>query len=588
MKNFIFIGCILLSAVFTKAEKIFIRNSVEATIYIKNTIPALQHEDVTLAINYFTSSKAALHYTFSVFYKTIEVQSNIIKLHTNMDGSLLFVDAQLNNIASIQTPTFHQAIESINNNSLDNFTSTKIPYSINKNSYCIFFQENKPSICIKADCYSKSYHYVYFINAQQEIIKSYNYALNLKDTIIQGNVFKPDPLTSSNNIYGGTFVNNNDANATWLTNALVQEPIQASYDSTLQLFVLQNAFAKITDFEMPTFAPVTNTTANFLYNRSQSGFEDCNVLYHIGHLRKHLQTLGYATLFTTQLEIDAHGQFGSDNSVFNRTPGTPTLSLGTGGVNDAEDADVIIHEYAHGLSWAANNNTIFSNERSGLDEGIADYFCTSYSRQMNAFNWKNVFSWDGHNEFWIGRTAVLATDYSATFSGSFYTLGEMWNTAMSRLETSLGATKTNTLMLETLYLLNDNTTLPQAALLILKADSMLYGGIDSLAICTAFKSNKILTNECGAVATSFIQNNEKIELINSLGFAQGISDLVIKFDTPLNTKLTLIDIQGNIVFEKMYSLKNELRIPPLNAAKGIYFIKIMNEAMNTSFKVNKF
>ena len=72
-----------------------------------------------------------------------------------------------------------------------------------------------------------------------------------------------------------------------------------------------------------------------------------------------------------------------DQSVFIGNSGNSYLLFGEGGVDDAEDADVIIHEYAHAISYAASPETNSGTERRGLDEGLGDYFAAIYSYQYN-------------------------------------------------------------------------------------------------------------------------------------------------------------------------------------------------------------
>ena len=45
--------------------------------------------------------------------------------------------------------------------------------------------------------------------------------VNLKDTTISGTVFYPDPLSSSNEIYGGNFTDNNDETNNYLNLSLI-------------------------------------------------------------------------------------------------------------------------------------------------------------------------------------------------------------------------------------------------------------------------------------------------------------------------------------------------------------------------------
>ena len=43
------------------------------------------------------------------------------------------------------------------------------------------------------------------------------------------------------------------------------------------------------------------------------------------------------------IDVDCHGFNGGDNSAFNPGTNPPSIVFGQGGVDDAEDADVIIH-----------------------------------------------------------------------------------------------------------------------------------------------------------------------------------------------------------------------------------------------------
>ena len=97
-----------------------------------------------------------------------------------------------------------------------------------------------------------------------------------------------------------------------------------------------------------------------------------------------------------------HGFQGKDNSHY--SPTGNWISFGTGGVDDAEDPDVIWHEYGHAIqySFAAGWG---DGECAALGEGYADYWAASYSRWAGQwtkddapYSW--VYKWDGHNEFW--------------------------------------------------------------------------------------------------------------------------------------------------------------------------------------------
>ena len=76
-------------------------------------------------------------------------------------------------------------------------------------------------------------------------------------------------------------------------------------------------------------------------------------------------------MLDTLVVADSHGTM-ADNSYF---ANPSSLYLGTGGVDDAEDADVIVHEYTHFLSWNANqsNGSNATLERQAIDEGLCQF-----------------------------------------------------------------------------------------------------------------------------------------------------------------------------------------------------------------------
>jgi hypothetical protein len=405
------------------------------------------------------------------------------------------------------------------------------------------------------------------------------------DTTLHVKIFNPDPLTTLLKNYGGIYIDSNDVHQPWCDTAYMLKDVRATYSNGI--FYVENNLVTLDEFEDPVAVPVTGTNPDFFFQRNQSSFEDVNILYHITNFHDYIASLGYDSLMLGGVTVDAHAQFGADNSVFLRNGGNPTLRFGTGGVDDGEDADVIIHEYAHGLSWSANNNDNFSDERSGLDEGIADYWATSYSRNISNFHWDQVFTWDGWNEFWSGRTATTTNNYPQS-SGLIYKTGEVWNAAMSSIYGDLGGIITDKLMLEAMYFLTNTSTLPEAGWYILQADSLLFAGQHTTTICTRMQQKNIFDSNCKPTSVKTTGADIGYQVFNSLGFAEGTGPATIQFKKPFTGTYRLMNAAQQILWERKAKFVNEIQIDNSVLHSGMYYVQMMSEENNFHVVLNKF
>ena len=72
--------------------------------------------------------------------------------------------------------------------------------------------------------------------------------------------------------------------------------------------------------------------------------------YWITQAQRYIQSLGFGSALpaVNRRQIGVRiNQFGGDNSFFRDTK--TDITLGKGGVDDAEDAEVIVHEYGHSV-----------------------------------------------------------------------------------------------------------------------------------------------------------------------------------------------------------------------------------------------
>jgi hypothetical protein len=542
--------------------------------FLKENYKVLSHDEMRVHLTYYKKAVASAHYTFTVNYLNFPMLNSAVKVSTNGRGRVMVVSFESDALEHVNLAKANLASTEWNQLDLNEWIKQHIvlQHDMKHQQLTWDFQGGQSRMLLEVKTYDTDQDQSFYYTSQGELVYYYNYAryANKKDTLITARVFRPDPLTRLGLTYGGTIVDNGDAEQPWIAPAYDTVKILATWDSNAGKFLLENKWAVIDEFQSPIVNPVTSTDTNFFYNRSESGFEDCNALYHITNFQEYINSIGYDTLMDMQLQVETHGQFGADNSVFERNGGIPTIKFGTGGVDDAEDADVIIHEYSHGISWSANNNDNFTIERSGLDEGLADYFATSYSRVMNPFNWQNVFNWDG--PIWGGRIANTSTNYPTT--GNIYAVGEIWNSAMSNIWNDLGPIVTDKLMLESLHFFTNSTTLPEAAQYMLLADTLLFGGIHYYQLCANFSLKGILQGGCAPASVKNTNEVQSVLVHQSMEFARNEADLLLTFPISTSGSLELYGLDGKKVKQMTWSNSSRVVLSRFDIAAGTYLLKL--------------
>ena len=556
-------------------QMFFSRAEDSRVAWLRHQFPVWTSEDFQFEKISEKVTKHSRHIGYQIRYQQIPLRSFTLHIHLNANDSILSIKQEGEWPLQAVMPDKYEALRAMNAISWNERAARYWPadWCVQEVNLQWMSTENEWMPVVELRSWSKLHDRTLLFTVTGYWLQDIDQTLHASiDTIIHAKVFRPDPLTFLSQNYGGIYIDNNDANATWMNAAYVPVDIPATFDNLTQTFYPENQWVKIDEFESPVIAAATSANADFLFDRSQTGFEDVNALYHITTFHNYLSSLGYDTLMNFPLLVDTHGQFGADNSVFNRNAGTPTLALGTGGVDDAEDADVILHEYGHGISWSANANTNFSTERAALDEGIADYLATSYSRGINNFHWDSMFTWDGHNEFWAGRTATSTKNYPLS-SPDIYQTGEIWNSAMSAIWGDLGQVVSDKLMLETLHFLSDQTTLPEAALYVLQSDTLLFGGIHSATLCYRFQQRNLFGSDCKPVGLLAV-SKPMWQIKNTLGFANNESALQIEFPSSGDYSFRLVDRYGRTIIEDAGKNKTSMQLRGNDLVPGMYWLQV--------------
>ena len=330
-----------------------------------------------------------------------------------------------------------------------------------------------------------------FVNAETGAIE------HVKDMMMyhngKGLVWDPDPLTTAGVTYGGAYKDNNDADSNELNDERMEVVLKdITYDGSV--YKLEGPYAVLKDWESPSDNfPEPADSSQFRFTRNQQNFESVMAYYHVDKSTRHLiLDLGYDEPKQHNFEVDPHGLSGDDNSHY--VSSDNYLALGEGGVDDAEDADVIWHEHAHSFQTNLTGGMSYSGETMSLQEGSSDYWAASYSRITNDYNWGYVFSWDGHNEFWNGRRCdldwVYPDDYVSGHDG-----GQIWSSALMDIWPQVGREVTDTDFIESHYIWGYDPGLQDAAQAYIQADENVYGGAHKSIIIDAFDAHGLVNKE---------------------------------------------------------------------------------------------
>src|SRR4051812_24364666 len=120
--------------------------------------------------------------------------------------------------------------------------------------------------------------------------------------------------------------------------------------------------------------PAYSVSNEFRYRRDDDRFEQVMAYYWITEAQTYIQSLGFGTTRRPVNMRSQHvriNQWGVDNSF--ATTHKDELRFGKGGVDDAEDAEVILHEYGHAIHFS--QHFVFATEEAGaISEGFGDYW----------------------------------------------------------------------------------------------------------------------------------------------------------------------------------------------------------------------
>jgi len=242
--------------------------------------------------------------------------------------------------------------------------------------------------------------------------------------------------------------------------------------------------------------PAYSPTNSFLYNRSQDEFEQVMAYYWITEAQKYIQSLGFGTRYravNNEPQRVRINQWGADNSF--ATTHKDEIRLGKGGVDDAEDAEVILHEYGHAIHFS-QNFAFASVEAGAISEGFGDYWAVTVTQVISpTADPACVADWDAVSYTVRVPHCLRRTDsnlhYPENLVGQVHADGRIWSRALWDIRNSIGNVKADTVILEGQFDF-DGTTMTDLATRTVAAAQRIYGGQTAKKVRDAFEARGIL------------------------------------------------------------------------------------------------
>ena len=249
-----------------------------------------------------------------------------------------------------------------------------------------------------------------------------------------------------------------------------------------------------------TGTPAYEPDRTFDYGRHDDRFEQVMAYYWITVAQNYIQSLGFGSTYpgvNNRSQLVRLNQLGYDNSFATDHP-KYELRFGKGGVDDAEDAEVILHEYGHAIHFQSSPTFYGPGEESGaIGEGFGDYLAADVT---NVFaptpDPACVADWDSTSYTRGPVHCLRRLDepklYPGDLDGEVHDDGEIWSHALWNLRTALGHVHADTAILLA-QLGQDNPTMPSLAQDIVDTVRDLYGNAEANAARAAFRDRQILS-----------------------------------------------------------------------------------------------
>jgi Zn-dependent metalloprotease len=222
--------------------------------------------------------------------------------------------------------------------------------------------------------------------------------------------------------------------------------------------------------------------------------------YWVTEAQKYIQSLGFGTTLrpvNKESQDVRINQWGADNSF--SWDKKDMMKFGKGGVDDAEDAEVILHELGHAIQDSQQDPFGYgaSFEARSIGEGFADYWAVTVSNVLAPTpDAPCVADWDAVSYTVAVPHCLRRTDLNLHYPenvnpNSVHATGRIWSRALWDIRGALGHVKADTIILEGHFGQKD-PTMAELAQSTVAAAQRLYGRREANTVRASFQARGIL------------------------------------------------------------------------------------------------
>ena len=295
-----------------------------------------------------------------------------------------------------------------------------------------------------------------------------------------GQVFKDNAVVATQN---NNLVDGNDAASA--------VPTAAYSTVTLQGLTVNNRLDGQFASGSASRSRAAGTNNNFVFLRNTAAFNETMAYFHIDFAQRYIQSLGFTNVNNRQ-QVFSVDRSTADNSSY--SPSTKRITYGTGGVDDAEDGEVILHEYGHAVQDNQVSGFGATEEGGAMGEGFGDYLAGTVNAALAGdFQILCIAEWDAVS-YAAGvphclRRLDSTKHYPQNKDGEVHDDGEMWSASLFQIRTALGAARADRLILQAHFLLSSRANFADGSnALVTAAINLGYTATEVSTVRTILKN----------------------------------------------------------------------------------------------------